>query len=276
MVETAPPRTMFADVDRLPPPMVEALLGALERMAAHPEIRRVREVALHALGAAPGDRLLDAGCGVGEAARQLAARVAPLGEVVALDRSAVTVEAAAQRHDGSPVRYVTGDVSALDFPDRTFDGTRCERVLQHLTDPDAAIAELVRVTRPGGRVCLVDTDWDSVAADGLPPDLVDAVREHLFSRVMVHHRDMGRTLRRRLRGAGLDGVTAVPVALCLTDLESAATIIPAVNRQVPPESGMIPEALRERWFAELDAADRRGDLLATLTIWVASGSVRPS
>jgi ubiquinone/menaquinone biosynthesis C-methylase UbiE len=61
-------------------------------------------------------------------------------------------------NDGGPVTYLVGDVTALDLPDEHFDGVRSERVLQHLADPEAAIADLVWVTRPGGPVCLIDTD----------------------------------------------------------------------------------------------------------------------
>ena len=74
---------------------------------------------------------------------------------------------------------MTGDVSALDLPDDSFDGVWCERVLQHVDDADVAIGELIRVTRPGGRVCLIDTDWDSLAFDGVPPGLAaDGRRAH--------------------------------------------------------------------------------------------------
>src|SRR5688500_15544270 len=97
-------RSPFAQLDDLPQPMRRLLIGALESMATNPEIQRVRRVAWDALGPIPGRRLLDAGCGAGEVARELAGAGA---DVVALDQSAATVAAAADRHDGSPVRYVT-------------------------------------------------------------------------------------------------------------------------------------------------------------------------
>jgi ubiquinone/menaquinone biosynthesis C-methylase UbiE len=275
MIQEPLARTPFADVDGLPPEFSAMVIAALEGMAAHPEIRRVREAARLALRPAPGQRLLDAGCGAGEVARGLAAEVSGLtsGEVIALDFSTVTVAAAAQRHDGSAVRYVTGDVSALEFPDGHFDGVRSERVLQHVADPDRAIAELVRVTRPGGRVCLIDTDWESVVMDGPPEDLLTAVRHHAFERSVLHHRAIGRTLRRRLVSAGLTGVTATPVTCCFTHPISAAVVLPILNPLVPAEFGLLPADLRGRWFAEIDAAAGRDEFLAALTIWVAAGSV---
>jgi SAM-dependent methyltransferase len=225
-----------------------------ELVTANPEIQRVREVAFAALHLEPGQRILDAGAGGGEVARLLAARLGGTGEVVALD-------------------YREGDVTALGFPDGYFDAVRCERVLQHLREPDAAVAELARVTRGGGRVCLVDTDWESVAVDGLPEHLVAAERRHLLATVVRRHLDMGRTLRRRLLRAGLGEVTAVPVALYFADPLSAATVLPMVNPMVPPEAGLIPAELREEWFGALSEAGERGDFLATLTMWVATATV---
>ena len=175
-------RTPFADLDQVPPQVRAMLIAALDQMAAHPQIQRVRRVARKALAPRSGQRLLDVGCGVGEVARELATLVAPDGEVVAVDLSAATVAVAAERHDTSNVRYAVGDIAALDFPDADFDGVRTERVLQHVTDPDASVAELARVVRPGGRVCLVDTDWESLALDGMPEGMVSALRTHADNR----------------------------------------------------------------------------------------------
>jgi ubiquinone/menaquinone biosynthesis C-methylase UbiE len=258
----------FARIDRLPPQMAALLIGALESMAAHPEIQRVRRVAWDALAPAPGHRLLDAGCGAGEAARALAGAGA---EVVALDFSVATVAAAAERHDGSAVTYVTGDVAALEFPDAHFDSVRCERVLQHLDDPDLAVAELVRVTRPGGRVCLIDTDWESLAVDGLPEDLTTRVRTHITQRSMGHNTAMGRTLRRRLVRAGAHDVTATPVACLFTHPSEAGHVLPMFNPMVPGEAGIVPDDVRDAWFAAIDAAGERNEFLAVLTIWVVTG-----
>jgi ubiquinone/menaquinone biosynthesis C-methylase UbiE len=271
MTREVPERTPFAQVDQMPPAMRALMFDALERMAADPQMRRVRAAAERALDPRPGQRLLDAGCGVGEVARDLAAAVAPGGAVVGVDASAAAIAVATERGAGLPVTYAVGDLLALDFEDQTFDGVRTERVLQHLADPDAAVAELVRVTRSGGRVCLVDTDWESLASDGLPDGLV----ERMWRSVTVarqHHASMGRTLRRRLVRAGLVDVLCEPVPLWYTDPASA--LIPLFNRDIPREAGLVPEELWDPWWAAVDAATEAGELLAVLTIWVAAG-VRP-
>ena len=264
-------RTPFADLDRNPAELVAMLIAALEAMSRHPEIRRVRRVAHDALAPVGGKLLLDAGCGGGDVARDLAAEGA---EVVALDYSAAFIAAARQRHDGSSVTYVTGDVSALDLPADSMDGVWCERVLQHVADPDAAIREFVRVTRPGGRVCLIDTDWTSMAFDGPPADLSTAVVAHMGGQAVAQQRDMGRTLRRRLVAAGLNDVEATPVTCYFSTPESASVVLPMVNPMVPIEAHMWPDGGREPWLAAVAEAGDRGDFLAVLTIWVVAGTVQ--
>jgi SAM-dependent methyltransferase len=269
-------RTPFADLDGQPSEMTAMLLAALEAMGRHPEIRRVRRTALRELRPEAGQRLLDAGSGAGDVARRLAGEMGRTGEVLALDYSAATIAAAVQRHDGSNVSYRTGDVCALDLPDDSVDGVWCERVLQHVDDAEGAIGELVRVTRPGGRICLIDTDWGSLAFDGVPATLARNVVAIMHGRLTPVQYDMGRTLRRRLVARGLIEVSATPVTCLFADPASAAVVLPMVNPMVPEEAWMSPAGMRDEWFSYVDAAGARGDFLAVLTIWVVAGTVPPS
>ncbi|MEV7623456.1 methyltransferase domain-containing protein [Actinoplanes sp. NPDC089786] len=265
--------TPFADLDRMPAPMLALLITSLEAMSRHPEIKRVRAAAMAALDPRPGQHLLDAGCGGGEVARMLAGRTGPTGSVTAVDFSAVHIEAARSRHDGSNVDYQQGDIADLDLFDASMDGVWCERVLQHVPDPEQTIAELRRVTRPGGRICLIDTDWRSLAFDGMSPELTGSLVAHTLSTFAPEQRDMGRTLRSRLVRHGLGEVSAVPVTLFFGTPASAAVVLPMVNPVVPADAGMWPDGHRDPWLTEVAAAGERGDFLAVLTIWVVTGTV---
>lgn len=141
--------------------------------------------------------------------------VGPDGEVTAVDLSAVMVAAARQRNNCAGVRYACGDITALDFPDATFDGVRSERAIQYAPDPDAAVAELIRVTAPGGRVCLIDTDWQSLLMDGMPASL-GGVLQRVAADAGIVAKPTGRLLRGQLIRAGLTAVTAEPVAIPIT------------------------------------------------------------
>jgi SAM-dependent methyltransferase len=112
---------------------------------------------------APGQSLLDVGCGPGTITLDLARRVAP-GEVVGIDAAAAVIEdarAAAARTEPpvDNVRFATGDVYALEWPDASFDVVHAHQVLQHLSDPVAALREMRRVLRAGGTLAVRDSDY---------------------------------------------------------------------------------------------------------------------
>ncbi len=110
---------------------------------------------------APGQDLLDVGCGPGTITLDLAARVAP-GRVVGVDRSADVLAQARASADATwpaNVTLVTGDAYRLQFDEATFDVVHAHQVLQHLSSPVSALAEMARVLRPGGLLAVRDSDY---------------------------------------------------------------------------------------------------------------------
>jgi SAM-dependent methyltransferase len=105
------------------------------------------------LGPFSGSELaLDSACGTGALAFALAPHV---GEAVGVDTRADYLEAATERAPEN-VRFVEGDAMELPFEYGTFDIACCVRALHHVRRPELAVSELARVTRPGGRILLVD------------------------------------------------------------------------------------------------------------------------
>ena len=243
----------------------------LESVAGLPEVRSWRAHALDLLAPSPGMRVLDAGCGLGEVAREMAAMVQPGGEVAAVDLSRQMIDAARARHDGSAVTYEIADVTNLPFATGSFDRSRCERVLQHLPDPDIAIGELVRVTATDGIVCVLDTDWQSAAVDIEDRDLVATV--FAMMEQLSPQPDLGRSLRRRLVRAGLIDVEVRLHPFTYTSIADAAKIYPQFDEQIPMQAGIIPAELRDRWFAALRRADAEGTLWISVLGYVAAGTV---
>ena len=109
--------------------------------------------------------LLDVGCGPASITADLAERVAP-GRVVGLDAAAGALEAAratlSERGLSEQVEVTSGDVMALPFEDASFDVVHAHQVLQHLADPVGALAEMRRVTRPGGIVAVRDAVYSAM------------------------------------------------------------------------------------------------------------------
>ena len=112
-----------------------------------------------------GMDLLDIGCGPASITADLAERVAP-GRVVGLDAAAGALEAAratlSERGLSEQVEVTSGDVMALPFEDASFDVVHAHQVLQHLADPVGALAEMRRVTRPGGIVAVRDAVYSAM------------------------------------------------------------------------------------------------------------------
>jgi arsenite methyltransferase len=108
----------------------------------------------------PGERVLDVGCGPGFLAAEMAAEVGPEGAVHGVDPSEAML-AIARRHGGA-ADFTTGDALALPFGDETFDAAVATQVYEYVEDMPGALAEARRVLRRGGRLLILDTDWDSI------------------------------------------------------------------------------------------------------------------
>lgn len=160
---------------------------------------------------APGARVLEAGCGVGAQTIQLARRH-PTCTIVALDRSAASIDIAKRRlADHRNVRFQTGDLIALPFGDAEFDHAFVCFVLEHLSDCSAALSELQRVLRPGARIHVVEGDHGSVLAEPDHPAIRRVVTA--VSRLQLEQGGnpyIGRALGPILRRAGFANVVVEP------------------------------------------------------------------
>jgi SAM-dependent methyltransferase len=112
-------------------------------------------------GAEAGQRALDVGCGPGALTTELVMRLGAEA-VAAVDPSEPFVAAARERHPGVDVRLASAD--DLPFADATFDTTLAQLVVHFMPDPVAGLAEMRRVTRPGGVVAACV--WDHAGGKG--------------------------------------------------------------------------------------------------------------
>jgi SAM-dependent methyltransferase len=114
-----------------------------------------QRITLDLLELSPADKVIDVGCGTGNYTRYLADS-APDGLVVGIDASEAMIAAAGKRGGGvGNLAYVRGDAGNLPFPDCEFDAVCCVGVLHMLDRPLDALAEMVRVLAPGGRLAVL-------------------------------------------------------------------------------------------------------------------------
>src|SRR5665213_3757264 len=159
-----------------------------------------------------GMDLLDVGCGPGTITIDLAKRVAP-GRVIGVDASESVLEGAARTAEEASctnVAFQTGDIAQLPFEDGSFHIVHAHQVLQHLTDPVAALEEMRRVCRPGGIVAARDADY--AAMTWFPEALLLIRALDLYrqtARMNGAEPDAGRRLLRWANQAGFDDITPV-------------------------------------------------------------------
>jgi ubiquinone/menaquinone biosynthesis C-methylase UbiE len=110
---------------------------------------------------APGNRLLDAGCGLGldlqRLRHDLGRRIETVGVDLRYDLYRPDWQAARRRG----VTFAAADCERLPFADDTFDAVWADRLLQHVCDPMTALLEIKRVAKPDGRIVLADSDHTS-------------------------------------------------------------------------------------------------------------------
>jgi SAM-dependent methyltransferase len=232
-----------------------------------------------AAGVAGGQRVLDVGCGPGALTRGLAAAVGGAGSVAAVDPSPPFAEACRARVPGADVRVATAE--ALPFDDARFDAVLSQLVVNFMTDAAAGVAEMRRVTRPGGRVAACVWDyadgmtllrrfWDAALA--VDPEGAPAHDEGRVMRFCTPSE-----LEELWRGAGLDGVGSEP-------LEASARYEDYDALWAPLERGVAPSgayavaldparraALRDELRRRL--GDQQGPFTLTARAWCVVGRV---
>lgn len=137
----------------------------LEAAYMAPDVVEQRRLVIQALALQPGENVLDIGSGPGFLAAEMAAVVGDQGSVHGVDTSESMLAIAAHRErapGSAPTEFRAGDALELPYPDASFDVAVSTQVYEYVEDMPAALAQVRRVLRPGGRLLILDTDWDSV------------------------------------------------------------------------------------------------------------------
>lgn len=168
--------------------------------------RHYQQEMIERLALQEGATILDVGCGTGQDTQDLVQAVGSSGRVIGIDKSETMLQVARTRADQAqlPVEYVLADAEQLPFADASFDGCRASRVLGHLHEPALALAEMVRVARPGARIVVADGDLDLTIVE---------IPDRTLARKIIHaacdqmqNPWLGRQLPRLFQQAGLSDI----------------------------------------------------------------------
>jgi SAM-dependent methyltransferase len=245
----------------------------LEALYLSADVRRRRALATEALAARAGERILDVGCGPGFFVAELSDTVGPEGHIVGVDPSAPMLANASRRTEGRRnVTLLAGNATELPVPDRSFDAALSVQVFEYVDDVGAALAELVRVLRPGGRAVIWDIDWSTVSWFSDDPERMRTMLQGWDDHLV--HPALPQRLAAEMRAAGFVDVEVEGHAFTNTDAGPdtySGGIIPLVADFVVDRG--IPAEDTAAWRSELEALSAAGRYFFTVTQCCFSGTL---
>ena len=234
----------------------------LEAAYLTPDVVAQRRETLRTLSLQPGERILDIGSGPGLLVAEMAETVGPSGRVTGLEISDSMLALGRRRCTGPSIRervaFVKADAVALPFPDGTFDVAVSTQVYEYVADLKAALAELHRVLRPGGRVLIIDTDWDSIVWNAVNEERMHRLLTTWTKRFADPH--LPRTLTRQLQDAGLQ--VRHRDVLVLFNPEYDPDTFSVANGEIMADFAVAQHAMTpddaQAWMQDLQRLDQEG------------------
>ncbi len=245
------------------------LLAMMDAVEASDDCRRRRAHSFEQLRLSPASRVIDVGCGAGTAVIELAA----LGQLATgfdISEGLLAVARARAERASLSCSFIEASVESLPVEAESIDGYRAERLFQHLREPAAAFGEARRALRRGGRIAIVDLDWDGalIDSDDLPKTRA-LLRMFADS---IPRATVGRQLHGLLSDHGFSQVEVRPDFALSTDFSSHRwfiELLAALGAVFEP----APREALDRWIDEQRSRGERGRFCAVLP-WVVATATR--
>jgi ubiquinone/menaquinone biosynthesis C-methylase UbiE len=230
-----------------------------------PDVVAQRNEFVGAVGFRAGERVLDVGSGPGFLASAIAEAVGPSGSVCGVDISASLLEVAkSQCRQELRIEFRHGDATQLPYPPDDFDVVVSTQVLEYVSGVDAALAEFYRVVRTGGKVAILDTDWDSIVWHSRDRARMNRILE-AWGKHAADPR-LPRTLANRLQRAGFRVTAQEIIPLFNADYDPDTYSNRVIDLIIPfvTSSDAIASDEAESWAQELRDMGERGEYFFSL------------
>jgi ubiquinone/menaquinone biosynthesis C-methylase UbiE len=255
-------------------PFDEATAQRLERLYHTRDALRRRALVRDAIAARSGERILDVGCGPGFYVAELADVVGRSGAIVGVDSSESMLRLGEQRCAGlENVAFRLGEASALPVPDADFDVAFSVQVFEYVADTAAALSELRRALRPGGRVVIWDVDWATVSWQSSDQSRMQRVL-HAWDEHLAHP-SLPRTLAPQMRAAGFRDVTSEAHVFASIEFDAetyGVALIPLIEDFVAGRGSLSGGDEAAAWAGEQEQLGNLGEYYFTCTQFCFQGT----
>ena len=234
-------------------------------------LEEIKDTSYQMMNLSPGDIVLDIGCGIGVDAYNIAEIVGRKGKVIGLDNDPEMINNATENFTAMNLEFTIGNVKELPFPDGYFDSVRAEKLFQVLPPDlgfDNVIQEIIRVTKKGGMIILVDTDWGSASLDYEKEELTKRLLD-FFAKVCRPNGYAGREFVGLLKRNKVEVVDVNVKPIITLDFHET-TFGEWLTREALEHEIATPEEM-QGWNHDLEEKTDRGEFYSCVNMVLVAG-----
>lgn len=259
------------------PGKAKKIVEFLEERAQFPDQMQVNNALIHVLSPKKGEHILEVGSGSGILSRLVASHLASGGHVTGIDISPEIInlsrEYAQKENLDNMITFEVGDAKNVKYPDGIFDAAFAARLLLYLEDPEDIVIELNRVVKPGGRIVLMEWDFETLVVDHSDRELTRRIL-HWRNDNIDGNNWSGREIYRLMNMGGLDEVSIFPVVTTTTEEKSSLTQSLWHAAANALEQDIITKEEHGSWVEEIESKIKNQQYFAGIVYFIGRGIVR--
>ncbi|MDB5118901.1 MAG: hypothetical protein JWN56_119 [Sphingobacteriales bacterium] len=215
--------------------------------------------------------IVDVGCGTGMDVINMANLLGEQINVLGIDHDPVMIQKAnSSKGDLKNVEFSVSEVNSIALADESVTGLRAERLIQHLKDPEQAVAEMYRVLKKDHPLVIVETDWAGLTIYNEHTDAAKKLTDYL-TEIKINNGYASRKLTSYLRGAGFNDIRISIFSFVLKSLSEANEYLwleHILNEAT--DKGYLSKAENEEFVNSLKTSDENGYFACCLNMVIAN------